>query len=174
MESKKELDDMTQEELKTEVHRLREKYEDAATETDGDTEYFYEESALAQLLASSEVFPFQGKLADSSTTVGVAFCCNDVFAWASADAETISTIDELKEIYKAWKSGGWGTTKWACKKRGERPQPPVEKQMREAGEWDEAMEALPLNRTDKETQAMFAQAAAKQKAKKANQVGEKL
>ena len=71
--------------------------------------------------------------------------CNDVFAWACADAEAVS-VKDLPELYKYWlKDRKWGTTKWICIKRNEQPQNPIKRYMIEDGSWDESLEALPEN-----------------------------
>ena len=71
--------------------------------------------------------------------------CNDVFAWACADAESITTeecVDLFKEINKDKK---WGDTVWICKKRNLKPQGPIIKDMKIDGSWTDEMEALPNN-----------------------------
>lgn len=70
--------------------------------------------------------------------------CNDVFAWACADAEPIM-LSELRALYDRWRANrSWGAIQWCCLKRGVRPQAPVLKDMKAAGMWDEALEALPV------------------------------
>lgn len=84
---------------------------------------------------------------DNETTV-VFVACNDVFAWATADGDDLPN-DEILPLYKLWRENAdWGPAKWSCLRRKEKPQRPVEKRMRQAGIWDEAMEALPPNRYD--------------------------
>jgi len=79
---------------------------------------------------------------------GFAALCSDIFAWGCADAECV-TDEELPDLYAAWKADNkWGAAKWCCLKRNQKPQAPVERDMRADGAWDEAMEALPENRYD--------------------------
>ena len=122
-------------------------------------EYCDEELALSRLLEAEELFCYSPD--DKTTSLSVV--CNDVFAWAHADAERFTKAD-IPDIYRAWIDDSmWGTAKWCCKKRKQKPQPPVEQAMRERGVWDEEMEALPENAMDAETQAIFATAAAQEK-----------
>lgn len=71
----------------------------------------------------------------------LAVNCNDVFMWGSADAEDC-TLDDLPTLLKA-STEKFGLDKWCCHKRNQRPQEPVIKLMKDAGVWDESMEALP-------------------------------
>lgn len=69
--------------------------------------------------------------------------CNDVFAWGCADVEELP-YSEIMPLWRAWKADKvWGTAKWCCRQRNMKPQQPVIRRMKEAGVWDEAMEALP-------------------------------
>lgn len=76
---------------------------------------------------------------------------NDVFAWACADAECVSSNDgenpsEVIELYKYWKENkNWGAVKWAAIKRKVQPQRPVIEIMKKSGYWDEVLESLPKN-----------------------------
>jgi hypothetical protein len=119
--------------------------------------YFFEENALAELLREGVVFP-------SGATDNVTLCVNvnDIFAWACADAEDFPT-DQIQAVYDAHKSGPWGTARWACIRRNQRPQPPVEARMKAEGAWDDVLDALPPNTQDAETQALFAEAARRMK-----------
>ena len=68
--------------------------------------------------------------------------CNDVFAWACADAESV-TMPELPALYELWRADHtWGPTQWCIEKRKQRPQKPVEREMRAVGAWREAYDAL--------------------------------
>lgn len=70
--------------------------------------------------------------------------CNDLFAWACADAEPLP-MSEINNLYAMEREHRpHGASIWACLRRGMRPQGPVEKKMREAGAWTDEMEALPL------------------------------
>jgi len=69
--------------------------------------------------------------------------CNDLFCWGCSDAEEVP-YNQIDKLYRAWKKEGWrGASKWACKRRRERPQGPIEKRWRDAGDWDDELEALP-------------------------------
>lgn len=106
-----------------------------------DVDYFDESVALADMLWSGEVISVMG-IAAGDPTLALLLNCSDTFAWGCADAEPI-TLEDLPALYTAWQTGVYGTTSWVCKKRGRRPQAPLEKRMREAGAWDDEMEALP-------------------------------
>ena len=82
--------------------------------------------------------------------------CNDIFAWACADAEEVEH-GEIQALYDLWlKDRTWGAAKWCAIKRNQKPQPPVIASMKKAGAWDDAMEALGANTQDAEVQAAFA------------------
>ena len=133
---------------------------------------FNENEALAYLLKEDVCFintrpyvenPWQDK--DSWTiggeTIVVFALCNDVFAWGSADAETVQSVETIYDedtydykgdklylhtLLKAYLEEGYqGVVKWCCIKRNERPQEPVEQKLRESGCWDDIMELLPEN-----------------------------
>lgn len=116
-------------------------------------EYVDEESALAILLADGVLFSnfreygWDGRVEGRTTILFVN--CNDVFAWGCADAESLphKQIGPLLKMHLADET--WGAIKWCCIQRQQRPQPPVERDMRAAGAWDGTMEALPLNADDK-------------------------
>lgn len=62
--------------------------------------------------------------------------CNDVFAWACADAESIEYKD-IEDVYDHWiKDPDWGPAVWCIKKRGMMPQKPVAEKIAELGIWD--------------------------------------
>lgn len=77
--------------------------------------------------------------------------CSDVFYWACADAEPLPPVGfgadldrPFWDLYDAVrKDGDAGATRWCCLRRGMRPQTPLEKRMRERGEWTPELEALP-------------------------------
>lgn len=59
--------------------------------------------------------------------------CNDIFAWACSDAETLDMAD-IQDLYNHWLDDrSWGVALWCCKKRGDMPQAPVADAMRKAG-----------------------------------------
>jgi hypothetical protein len=97
------------------------------------------------LFLSGAAGPFFQAEAPDRAPVSVWVNCNDIFALACADAEPLP-IDEIPVVHRAWKaSGREGVLLWSCQRRGMRPQAPIEKLMRERGEWTDAFEALPLN-----------------------------
>jgi len=73
---------------------------------------------------------------------------SDYFAWGCADADEIALDDLNNLFFLVLADRRYGSVRWACLKRNEKPQFPLEKQMREAGAWDEVMEALPPNKYD--------------------------
>jgi hypothetical protein len=74
--------------------------------------------------------------------------CNDIFAWGCSDAEQLP-LDEISNLYKLWlENKMWGAAKWCCFKRNEKPQNPVEKEMKAANVWDNQIEKLPNNYYD--------------------------
>jgi hypothetical protein len=121
------------------------------------SEYFWNESALAELLANDILFansrkyvqqPWPGQPNPETPeiceeTIVLFVICNDLFYWASADLEHLS-LDQVKPLYEAWrKKGHFGVDEWCCLRRQMRPQTPLEKRWREEGLWTEALEALP-------------------------------
>lgn len=132
-------------------------------EMDGKKRYYFrEEKALAYLLRKGICFlnsrPYvenpwdpKGKweISEKSTTV-VFVNCNDLFAWGSADGEEVAAGEcvnsELANLLRhVLDDPVYGTDKWCCKKRNEKPQKPIEEKMREGGHWDDEMEKLPDN-----------------------------
>ena len=74
--------------------------------------------------------------------------CNDIFAWACADGEDLP-LDEVSNLYRMWeKDSKWGSAKWCCYRRKEKPQGPVVEAMKGDGSWDEEMEKLSENHYD--------------------------
>ena len=102
---------------------------------------FSKESALAAMLLSDAIFLNsnwweEGWPEDARKTVAICVNTNDIFAWGSADAETI-THKEIEEVYRYWvKDPGFGTAIWAIIRNKEMPQKPVEDAIRKAGIWD--------------------------------------
>lgn len=116
--------------------------------------YVDEELALAHLFLSGVLMCNNGQGADGQTTC-VYVICNDVFAWACADAQNLPT-EEIGALFRLWHTDKiWGPAKWCAIRRNQKPQPPVIKAMQEEGAWDDVMERLPENTQDAETQAMF-------------------
>jgi hypothetical protein len=78
------------------------------------------------------------------STICLMVNCNDLFAWGTADCEGLP-YREIGPLWKAWKSGPWGVTRWCCVRRNEQPQGPVKRRMIAEGHWDETLESLPEN-----------------------------
>ena len=116
-------------------------------EIDG-VEYCDEEMALAALLKADILFANSRKYLEIDSTIVcnetiVLFVnCNDVFAWACGDAESL-TMAEVPTLYRAWKADQyWGVLKWCCQKRNLKPQKSIVDDMKKVGKWDAEMEAL--------------------------------
>jgi hypothetical protein len=125
------------------------------------TDHFEAEPALALLLINDVVFlnSHWGKgdwpeAARKTTSLNVN--CNDIFAWACADAEPLQ-YDDIETVYRMWRSDpAWGAAKWCAIRRNQKPQPPVIAAMKKAGSWDDMMDRLGENTQDAEVQAYFA------------------
>jgi len=124
--------------------------------TDGGEEWFDTELGLALLLKDGVLFANSRRYLDpemfggkpQEETIVLFVNCNDVFAWGTAEAEAIA-YDEVPKLYKSWRADKvWGSTRWCCLKRGEQPQAPVAEDMKKAGAWDAAMDALKPNHYD--------------------------
>lgn len=128
-------------------------------ESEGE-EYFSEEQAIAQLTKDEVLFLnsrdyYMGwgsgnkkpEKPDGHTLV-LFVNCNDIFAWACADGDDID-YDEIPELFKMhMKDRNWGSTKWCCKKRNEKPQKPVADKIKKDGCWENWMDDLKLNGYD--------------------------
>lgn len=72
---------------------------------------------------------------DARKTVALCVGCNDIFAWACSDGETILR-QEIETLYRLWlHSPTWGAAAWCIFKRKVKPQAPVLTRMTAAG-WD--------------------------------------
>lgn len=93
-----------------------------------------ESRMVAELLMNEVLFvnsrpyvsnPWDKKDASSigGPTLVLFVICNDIFAWACADAECVS-MKELPYLYEAWRADRtWGAAVWCIKKRKQMPQP---------------------------------------------------
>jgi hypothetical protein len=133
-----------------------EKFEDFVfREEDGSLIGYYEEEMLIRLLKDDVLFPNGreyicpvSKKVEPETLV-LFMNCNDVWAWASADAIEVA-FDELPELLKYHlEDPRWGATKWACRKRNMRPQRPIRERMKQDESWDDLMESLSKNWDEK-------------------------
>lgn len=108
--------------------------------------YFVPERAIEVLLRDNVLFAnsrhyLEGEEKQEKTLV-LFVMCNDLFAWATADGESVTT-DELESLYLAYKGDmKWGVDIWCCKKRKMAPQEPVIKRMKKDGVWTEELELL--------------------------------
>ena len=71
--------------------------------------------------------------------------CNDVFMWGCADMEEIQLTEIPSFTVDLRQDPKWGSIKWVCRKRNEKPQYPIIWDMYKDGQWTEEMEALPDN-----------------------------
>ncbi len=126
---------------------------------------FMEEDALAYLLKEDVLFfntreyitpdwdknkrkeGEERKLEICGETIVLFVNCNDTFAWACADAECICE-DEIEDLYVFCKMYKFGSDRWVCLKRNEKPQKPLVDMMKKENEWDELMENLLDNQYD--------------------------
>ena len=104
-------------------------------------DFVVESNAIAILSFYEVVFPYY-----KDGHMCLAVNCNDVFAWACADAESIESEEELialtKEVIKDTK---YGSVKWVAKKRNCKPQRPLINVMKSDHLWCDEMESLPPN-----------------------------
>lgn len=106
------------------------------------------DQALALLLLEDIVVTLNG----GEKGIVLQVICSDVFYWGTADSQRIPPLgfgaDGDKPFWDLYdsvrKNGEWGAVHWCCLQRKMRPQPPVERSMRDMGAWDDEMEALPV------------------------------
>lgn len=151
-----EMRPMTNEERKDADEFLSESMKDNSEVffTIDNKEYCDEELALSILLKEGALFCGERRYAEYNNdkligkTIVVYVVCSDIFAWGCADAEDLP-LDELSNFYKMWKTNSkWGTAKWCCFRRKEKPQHPVAEAMKNDGSWDDEMEKLSENHYD--------------------------
>lgn len=98
----------------------------------------FPEQALALLLLNEDIV-----LLSNEGRIVPMVNCSDVFAWGCADAEDIPLLgfdDEMEkpfwDLYEMVRGDPkWGSTQWCILKRKQRPQKPVERDMRDQGVW---------------------------------------
>jgi len=88
----------------------------------------------AELIAADVAF-YSTYNEETDSHDGLTFCLlmNDVWMWASADAEAIP-FETIPEVYKIWKEAPdkqseYVLIQWASEKRKQSPQEPMLKQM---------------------------------------------
>ena len=111
-----------------------------------------EEQMLAEMLAAdnavlfladAESGPFFSSDHPSKLALRIMVNCNDLFAWACADAEPLP-LSEVANLYRMWKADPhYGADRWCCLRRNLAPQAPVERNWRKHGTWDAQMDTLP-------------------------------
>ena len=73
---------------------------------------------------------------DARKTLHLGVDCSDVFAWGCSDSED-ATYEDIEDVYRHWvKDPRWGCAVWSMIRRGQMPQGPVAKRIRDAGIWD--------------------------------------
>jgi len=119
-----------------------------------DKEYCDEELALSILLKEGILFCNERRYAEYNkdtllgSTIVLYVICNDIFAWGCADAEDLP-LTEVPYLYKLWEGDNkWGSVKWCCSRRKEKPQFPIIEAIKKDNSWNEIMENLPENRYD--------------------------
>lgn len=94
---------------------------------------------LAKLLVDEDVFV-------SGYDGSLCVICSDTFAYAGADCIELNGPKDIVDVYEAKNKHGWrGVALWCCLKRKERPLPPIERDMRDAGVWDASLDELHEN-----------------------------
>jgi len=132
-------------------------------------EIFEEEDALAHMLINGVIFLNshwwrEDWKEEDRRLPSLNVNCNDVFAWACADAEPLPH-GEIKNLYDMWrKDPRWGPAVWCIMQRRQMPQAPVEKRIRAAGIWDLDALGLNANTQDAEVHAKFVAFAQAQRA----------
>lgn len=107
-----------------------------------------EGNAISALIEADVFYELPAKDSGGKETIGLYVNCNDLFYWACADCESIP-FSEIRSLYERVfdKDGNyqkWGSTIWACLRRGMRPQHPIEDAMKKDGFWTDELEALPI------------------------------
>ena len=116
-------------------------------------DYFDTEEAVAQLLKEGTLFlntrDYKGTMPvvdeAGGRTMVIFMNCNDTFG-PCADADDI-TFEEVEALYKEMINYKSGSTRWICFKRNMKPWSREVARMKESGEWDDKMEALPDNKS---------------------------
>lgn len=112
--------------------------------------HYYHEHIVGWLLLSNRAFlnnsiidkQFWEEDDEPMETSIIFISCNDVFAWACADGEP-ATCDDIEKLYvELRKDEQWGDVVWVCKKRNQKPQSPIIKDMKKDGVWTKEMEEL--------------------------------
>lgn len=133
---------------------------------------FMEEEALAQLLSEGILFPNyrsyshlyrkdmekleRKEMPYDGQSVILWVNVSDIFVWGYAEGEDLETDVELEQLYGyCVKYGKWGAAVWACLKRNEKPQGPVERLMKKDGAWPDVLDSLPENHYDARCKELY-------------------
>lgn len=119
-----------------------------------DTRFFVESNGVQALWDAGVLYEvpimFKDKEGKEIRAIAIAVNCNDVFYWACADYEfLVYGNGDIQSLYEhcfdiEGNKKRWGSTIWACLKRGMRPQHPIEDQMKKENVWPPELEALPV------------------------------
>lgn len=96
------------------------------------------EAAICELLERDVLFVFEG----DNGEIQLAVNCNDLFYWATADAEDLP-YSEIGTLLAMVRESANGADRWCCRRRKMRPQTPIEKRWREEGLWTDELESFP-------------------------------
>jgi hypothetical protein len=128
--------------------------------THEDKTHFEPEGAVALMLINDVIFLnnhwFEKNWPEPVRRNAALFVnCNDVFAWACADAEPLP-YHQIENVYKMWcKDSEWGPAIWCMVARNQMPQKPLEKIIREAGVWNLDELNLGQNTDDAKIKELF-------------------
>lgn len=132
------------EELKDKIKELECVIEDLTPEPyfDFDESMVFEEDQVIALflqtgiIFSNSYWSMKHWPEEARTKTALFVICNDIFAWACADAEEID-YDEFETLYAYYKKDdNFGSSVWCIKKRGIMPQKPVYEAIMREGIWD--------------------------------------
>lgn len=90
-------------------------------------EYFEKSHAIAAMLADEVIWYSNGSLYAN---------CNDIFAWATADAEEFAEKDVITMFKMYHKDRSWGIGLWVAIQRKEMPQDAVCESIKKSGLWN--------------------------------------
>lgn len=101
---------------------------------------------LAAMLLHGQVYLLAGETPGS---MQLMVNCSDTFIYACADAEPV-LLEEIESLCAHYDANPiWGTIKWCCLKRRQRPLRIIVQNMHNANVWDETLDLLPYHKQDK-------------------------
>lgn len=140
------------------------KWSESKGDLKGPDEWIFEkEAALAHLLINDVIFlnsfHYEKTWPEKPRALTALLVnCNDIFAWACADAQELP-FEQIEPLYRMWRKDPiWGSAVWCMIQRNEMPQAPVAKAIKKAGIWDLAALKLGENITDEIIHARIQQA----------------